>query len=334
MLSHEMKVKTADTLARICTASTLKFLEGKQTQSQTTEGKTLASTPVFDLVRELRNGLQHDLRNLDHVQTLANLDAEYQAVLDEIKLLTIEQRELEKLASRQNKPTPEQRATIDRRYWDVTLELDELTDRKHDIASRLASLRKVMDYATTDALDLYQTAYLAIWEAFQTDALKKTFDNLNDTDTTEAILSAISDVVAFSIPYKTKDGAKDYTAKHWGDRAVQHVINRNRSGVARKTTYIITGYDEDGNELTEKLDTFQTLGGVDSLEQLDNFTELWQALNLSEYEKRIVSHLLKGHTHEQIATACGVSRTAITNKISRLRDRLASIPEVDTYLKK
>ena len=321
-------IATAETLAKISACATLKLLVLKW------EDEKLV---------ELRNGLQKDFTTLKRQATATEQITAHEKAIEEnnekINLYNAIIKECNRtIKNALQIPLEILNQAIEERER-ATAKIEQLQAENKQHRDRLLDLYPVLDIALTDGIDLYQIAFGSIWEDLTTNgniqtAINNTIAQYQDllylTDEQKTalitnILSNIKDITTLSVPYKTKDGSKDYTAKTKSDKAIRDYLNGYRSGTAYKTDYIIVGYDKNGNELTIQNNALQTAGGVDSVEEKMAFNSIITALNLTDSEKRLLKMLLQGKTEKQIATAFQVSQQAIHKRIVKLREKAAKI---------
>lgn len=300
----------ANHLARISTASTLKFLMDKDT------------APV---IVELRNSLQADYSHLDNIDHATEV---YTNILTAIRTATEEKTLLEKACAEMRKALKvaegNEYETIRAEYLDT---LDTIKRLTREIAENRAErdiIEPFFDYTLSDAYDLHNDAYTAIIEAMREPIVSDYLDTLDRMGVTDfdEVATALRGVVVYRLPYKTKEGYREYTLKKWGDRAIQKRINAMRSGIASKTVYLVTGYDDEGNELYIKADAMTTAGGLDSIDRAEEFREFCENLNLTADELTICRYLMNGKTQSDLARRFGVSQQAISKRINKLRDKI------------
>ena len=123
---------------------------------------------------------------------------------------------------------------------------------------------------------------------------------------------------------------QDVTVRYAGAKAVNQYINQYRNKIALKTSHIITGEDEDGNELTIQATALETLGGVDSLESKIDFDLLWAKVEslLTARQCEIVRYVLKGYSQKEIAILLNVKESTINNHMAQIRGKA----EANSYI--
>ena len=141
----------------------------------------------------------------------------------------------------------------------------------------------------------------------------------------DEVANALRGVIVYRLPYKTKEGYREYTLKKWGDRAIQKRINAMRSGIASKTVFLVIGYDDEGNELYIKADAMTTAGGIDSIDRAEEFREFCEGLNLTADELVICRYLMNDRTQADLAKRFGVNQSTISRRIDKLREKVGNL---------
>ena len=310
MKNIELKTAIADRLARISTQSTLNLFiseEGNET--------------MFNL----KNSLQADLRYYDTMPTTAqdisDKEHKHTANLDRIALNDSIIKDLAKCIKATT--DPDQINRLCQYMQELIFENKTAKAENLIINGELSDLYKKLDYTYSPAFDLYQVAFTAILEKLNEN---KTLDILTaQMDIDKAVdfsLTYYRNKVVATVPYKTKDGEKEYTLKQWADKAVRTAINEKRNNRATKTLYIIADIDEDGNEILLQADALTTAGGIADIYEKNAFADTLAKLDLTDSELLIVRLLMQGKTTRQIADRLGVkAHTTIVRRIEKIRKK-------------
>jgi len=304
---------------KIASASTLKFLDSKETS---TRGEMIAT---------LKSSLQSDLYHFSHIEyfstrtailaeAIASLEEERDALVAETRLIhkniaIAEENVIEAMEARME--------AIMQRLPKISKDIKKYREEE-DI------LFNWFDFTYSDSMDLFQTATASLVEDITgNEDLLEACDNISgdmfvevDGKTTSAFFAMTDSVIVAEEAYKTKAGIRAYNLIQNANKAVRGVINSNRSGIASKTVNLITGEDEDGNETYIQATALQTLGGIDSIDRAEEFRAFYDSLNLTETEDIMVRYLMQGKTQSDIAKRLRVSQQAISLRINALRKKI------------
>lgn len=205
--------------------------------------------------------------------------------------------------------------------------------------------------------DLKNVAVCAIWENWEKvleNMKSKVFEIPTDTEKEQEFYTSVAQTIGNIVvgqEYKTvrkaykgesKEGNKaifyraerdengeivkewqDITVRYASAKAVNQYVNQYRNKLALKTQHIITGTDEEGNELTVQATALETLGGVDSVESQIDFSFLWAKVEnlLTARQCEIVRYILKGYSQKEISIALGVKESTINNHMAQIREK-------------
>lgn len=336
--------KAAITLAEISAASVLKNLVTKSSQET-----------MFILKREL----QIDKGTIKRAEYIGDKTTALERRNEEIKK---ELTELAKVLSiLKGRLSERENSSFMALYKGTKTEIESLKAERKRISEEKDILYKKLGESLRNGNDLINTAVCAIYENF--DKVKEYFnDKFYDIPTDEKpkekffadIVQEMGNIVIdreyktireqytgvskqgnISKFYKAKRDENGEIVKAWQDitlryataRAVNKYINQYRSMTALKTSYIIVGYDEDGNELLLQNSAFETLGGVDSVEEKMDFNILLQKCEsvLTVRQMEIVKLMMKDFSQKEISEKLGVSENTIYSHTSQIREKIKNI---------
>ena len=336
--------KAAITLAEISAASVLKNLVTKSSQET-----------MFILKREL----QIDKGTIKRAEYIGDKTTALERRNEEIKK---ELTELAKVLSiLKGRLSERENSSFMALYKGTKTEIESLKAERKRISEEKDILYKKLGESLRNGNDLINTAVCAIYENF--DKVKEYFnDKFYDIPTDEKpkekffadIVQEMGNIVIdreyktireqytgvskqgnISKFYKAKRDENGEIVKAWQDitlryataKAVNQYINQYRSMTALQTCYIITGYDEDGNELLLQNSAFETLGGVDSVEEKIDFNILFKKCEsvLTARQIEIIKLILKGLSQKEISEKLGVSENTIYSHTNQIREKMKNI---------
>lgn len=347
-LNKDEREQVCITLAEIASASVIKNLVSKTAQET-----------MLILRRELQID-KHALKSAEYIgartATLEDRNAEIKAELATLEKVSKILRERIKGESNASK-----RAEYRADYRGTLAEVDALKEERARNNAECDLLYKKLGQTLGNGNDLKNTAVVAIYENAQ--KISEFFNGklynvphfAEDEKKQEFFASVAHDLGAVVIGQEFKTVRKAYkgtskagnpaifykaerdengeivkewqeiTMRHAVARAVNLYINQYKNKIALTTTHIITGYDEDGHELTIQASALETLGGVDSVESKRDFEILWNKCEniLTARQCEILRYILKGYKQSEIALSLGVSESTIANHLAQIRTRMA-----------
>lgn len=312
-------------LAEISAKSTLKFIEQKESSN---------------MIHDLRMGLAKDckyLETLDRISEDERTEYKRDCLRDEMRLNNLAMTQIKKRMKREQ--DERELENLNFAFADLMGENEMLSNEIKCISDYLARIQPIIsDTMTPNSFDLVNTARFAILYILQHSAHKymlyEAIDvhsiayiiNGNDEHNNKVLdrlMDDIKDIIVAKKKLKTKEGYTLFTLKSFADYAVRRDINKKRAGIASKTNFLITGYDEYGNEQYAQADKLTTMGGITDIFRADEFKAFRDSLNLSESDNWLIRRLMEGCTESEIASRQGVSQQAIHKRIAKLRTRLA-----------
>jgi RNA polymerase sigma factor (sigma-70 family) len=317
----ELQTATANEIARISARSTLKTFMDKD------------GSKIFF---QLKNSLEADLRYMDNLPALVQSITDNENKRSE-NAYEIEQNEQAiKDARKTLKSTDNYSACLDISDYIDKLQADT-EHRKNEnkrLKTAIDTAYQKLDYNYSFAMDIYQVAYRSILEKIALCPLAD-LEYLPTADGVAKAIDRLKEVIVASVPYKTKDGYKDYTLKTWADKAIREYINDKRSENASRIQYIITGeQDEEGNDILLVADSLQTAGGVTDIFEQKAFNTLLQDMELSASQKTVLKMLLQGKTQKDIADRLNISQQAVADRIKALRKKASTTESGADYIKR
>lgn len=333
-----------DTLADMASASVLKNLVGK------ISNETAVSS--YGKLYDLRNALQIDRATLRKAKYSADriqvLEMHNEALAEQVKTIHAEMRILRKRI--EGEDDINKRASLEEKYSYAVAWLEDCKAERKANNEEIDILYKAISDTVQDGQDIKQTAFLAMWEHVET--VKEWAKTHNITE--DNVLEKVGNIVvereykAVRIPYQgiSKGGDiatfykaerdengeivkawQDVTLRKVGARAANRYINAYRSKAANMTTSIITGYDEDGQELTIQTSRLETLGGVDSVEEKLDFETAWAKIGsvLTARQCEIIKLILAGFNYSDIATKLGVKENTVKTHVFQIREKAREV---------
>lgn len=317
-------------LSEISAKSTPKFLEQKDGSN---------------MIHELRNGIAKDCKYFETLKRISEDDrTEYRrdCLREEVR---INNREMSAIKRQMKKTMDEnQLEKLNDRLGELETENDMHDFEIKRISEYLARIQPIIsDTLSPNSFDLVNISRMAILYALQRSTNASiifdkivywnniytmyTLDELKQS-AIDDLLEDIKHIVIAKKKLKTKDGYRTYTLKQFADQIVRNSINRQRSGIASKTLFMISGYDEQGNEQYIQADKMTTAGGITDIFRKEEFETFRHNLNMTDGENLIARLLMEGRTEAEIGARFGVSQQAMHKRIVKLRNRLAEYEEV------
>lgn len=272
---------------------------------------------AMDYTEKLRYGQLADFARLDRerkvVNEIATLEKRVASIDEEMKITRAVISEIEDIIlNLQGNAYKEKQGELQ----ELNAYVEILHKERKTTIEEINLLYNVLGERLTDGIDLYQIGVVAVWECLPIVKAYARHGKL-DVDNVGALV-----VECYTVK---RTGEKKYlTLKAYADREIRKYINQWRTGTASKTQYIIVGQDEEGNDLLLQNSKLETMGGVDSWEQKQEFLETWGKLEeiLTGGQIEVVKLLLQGKTQEEIAKKLGVKQNTISDKIKRIREKV------------